>query len=409
MIHELGRDAVRGIMKRAVGPVTVIAGLTFLTMFNLTFIVPSLKEVIIDRYDSTATMASLFVTVEMVAYIIFGVIWGALSDKRGERKVFIVVGFFGSALLYYAMSAAPDVTTMLALRFAQGSLTVMAWSLLMTMALDLAHADKYGAVMGIVGTGLALGIGLGAPIGGLVGDLGPLYPLYVASALFLFAAVLALLYVKDVPIKMKPESLATALRFISRDRNVIPPFLFGFAERFSAGYLVFLVPLYLAYEFEAGPSVRGMYLAAFLLPFAMLQYPFGKLSDRHGRKQMLVAGGFAYAVMIGFLGYSGQAGMVILMAASGAVAAMLLPASLGLLGDLAPKGERATYMGGFNALGSLGFAVAPPLATVLSEWSGYPAALAVGGAIIGVTVVLSVPFLGGMRPRAQECARGKPL
>lgn len=409
MIHELSRDAVYGTMKKATRSVAVIAGLTFLTMFNLTFIVPSLKEVIIDRYDSTATMASLFVTVEMAAYIIFGVVWGALSDKRGERKVFIVAGFMGSALLYYAMSLAPDVTTLLALRFVQGALTVMAWSLLMTMALDLAQGNKYGAVMGVVGTGLALGIGLGAPIGGLVGDLGPLYPLYVASALFLVAAVLASVQVKDVPIRNKPESIATALRFISKDRRVVPPFMFGFAERFSAGYLVFLVPLYLAYEYDAVPSVRGMYLAAFLLPFALPQYPFGKLSDRHGRSLMLVAGGIAYAVMIGFLGYAGQLGMVILMASSGAVAAMLLPASLGLLGDLAPKGERATYMGGFNALGSLGFAVAPPLATALSDWSGYPAALAIGGAIIGLTVLLSIPFLEGVRTRSQERARGKPL
>lgn len=386
-------------------PVVVIAGLTFLAMFNQTFITPSLKEVIIDRYDSTATMASLFVTVEMVAYIIFGVIWGALSDKRGERRIFIVVGFFGSALLYYTMSLAPDVTTLLALRFVQGALTVMAWSLLMTLALDIAHADRYGAVMGVVGTGLALGIGFGAPIGGFIGDFGPLYPLYAASALFIFAGALALVFLKDVPIRNKPESFTAALRVVAKDRRVLPPFMFGFLERFSAGYLVFLLPLYLAYEFDAEPSVRGMYLAAFLLPFALLQYPFGRLSDKHGRRRMLIVGGFTYAVMIALLGYVGQAGMALLMASSGAVAAMLLPASLGLLGDLAPKGERATYMGGFNALGSLGFAVAPPLAITLAESGGYPAALAIGGAFIGLTVAASVPFLKEQSRRTRTDAR----
>ncbi|MGD9963338.1 MAG: MFS transporter [Thermoplasmata archaeon] len=381
-------------------PVTVIAGLIFLAMFNQTFIVPSLKEVIIDRYDSTATMASLFVTVEMIAYMIFGVVWGAVSDKRGERRIFIVTGFFGSALLYYTMSLAPDVTTLLALRFVQGALTVMAWSLLMTLALDIAHARKYGAVMGAVGTGLALGIGFGAPVGGLVGNLGPLYPLYAASALFIVAGALALVFLEDAPIRNKPESVATALRFVAKDRRVLPPFIFGFVERFSAGYLVFLLPLYLAYEFGAEPSTRGMYLAAFLLPFALLQYPFGKLSDKHGRKQMLIIGGLAYAVMVGMLGYVGQAGIVILMISSGAVAAMLLPASLGLLGDLTPKGEHATYMGGFNALGSLGFAIAPPLATTLAEWGGYPAALAIGGVLVGLAILSSVPFLRETQGRA---------
>ncbi len=393
-------------MKKETRPIVVIAGLTFIAMFNLTFIVPSLKEFIIDGYGSTQTVASLFVTVEMVAYIIFGVVWGAVSDMRGERRIFIVIGFFGSALLYYTMSLAPTVGVLLALRFVQGALTVMAWSLLMTIALDMAHTHSYGAAMGIVGSGLALGIGFGAPIGGLVGDIGPLYPLYVASALFVAAAVAAFLFVKDVPIRNKPESIVDSIRCVAKDRRVLPPLLFGFAERFSAGYLVFLLPLYLAYEFGAEPSERGMYLAAFLIPFALLQYPFGKLSDRHSRVWMLAVGGFAYAAMLAFLGYVGQAGMVVLMMSSGTVAAMLLPASLGLLGDLAPRGEHATYMGGFNAMGSLGFAVAPPLATVLSEWAGYPASLAAGGAIVAATVALSLPFMRWTaergRPRAHR-------
>lgn len=391
-------------MKKETRPIVVIAGLTFLAMFNLTFIVPSLKEFIIDGYGSTQTVASLFVTVEMVAYIIFGVVWGAVSDMRGERRIFIVIGFFGSALLYYTMSLAPTVEVLLALRFVQGALTVMAWSLLMTIALDIAHTHSYGAAMGIVGSGLALGIGFGAPIGGLVGDIGPLYPLYVASALFVAAAVAAFVFVKDVPIRNKPESIVDSIRCVAKDRRVLPPLLFGFAERFSAGYLVFLLPLYLAYEFGAEPSERGMYLAAFLIPFALLQYPFGKLSDRHSRVWMLAVGGFAYAAMLAFLGYVGQAGMVVLMMSSGTVAAMLLPASLGLLGDLAPKGEHATYMGGFNAMGSLGFAVAPPLATVLSEWAGYPASLAAGGAIVAATVALSLPFMRWTSERARPRA-----
>jgi MFS family permease len=181
----------------------------------------------------------------------------------------------------------------------------------------------------------------------------------------------------------------------------LPPFLFAFAERFSAGYLVILLPLFLAYEFGAEPSTRGLYLAAFLLPFALLQYLFGRFSDKRGRARMLVTCGLAYAVVFGALGYASEAGMLILMVISGALAATLLPASLGLLGDIAPKGERATYMGGFNALGSLGFAVAPPLAAALSEWVGYPAALVAGGLIIGTTVALSIPFLRAV-PRSDR-------
>jgi len=59
----------------------------------------------------------------------------------------------------------------------------------------------------------------------------------------LVAAALALILIKDVPIRSKPESIVVAVRFIMRDRRVVPSFLFSFAERFSAGYLVFMANL----------------------------------------------------------------------------------------------------------------------------------------------------------------------
>jgi MFS family permease len=210
---------------------------------------------------------------------------------------------------------------------------------------------------------------------------------------FVLATVLAVMLLKDIPIRNKPESITSAIRYVAEDRRVLAPLLYSFAERFSAGFLVMLLPLYMADEFGSEPSVRGMYLAAFLIPFALFQYPFGKISDRYGRIWMLVVGGIAYAVMLSMLGYVDMGPMLILMIVSGVFAAMILPASLAILGEMAPKGEHATYMGGFNAFGSLGFALAPPLATMLSVELGYDHAFAAGGLIIAATVVASLIIL----------------
>jgi MFS family permease len=380
-------------MKRTEGRIWLLASLVFLCMFNLTFIVPSVKELIVDRFDASTTQASLFVTVEMVAYIIFGMIWGAVSDKRGERRVFIAMGFLGSSLIYYTMSLAPDLVTLLLLRFVQGALTVMAWSLLMTLALDTASKERYGASMGVVGTGLALGLGFGAPVGGFLAGYGTLVPLYGASALFLLATAITVVFVKDAPIEHRTESIVRAMVLALRRREVLPPYLYSFAERFSAGFLVLLFPLFMADEFGASPQIRGMYLAAFLLPFALLQYPFGKLSDRRGRFVMLVGGGIAYAAMFAVIGMMDEGFLAPVMIVCGLFAAMILPASLALIGDVATDRERATFMGGFNAVGSLGFALGPLLAAYFSEAFGYPSAFLLGGAVICVTVLASIPLL----------------
>ena len=208
---------------RAVGGLAV---LVFVCMFNLTFIVPSVKELIMDRFDASISEASLFVSVEMVAYILFAMVWGALSDKRGERRVFITIGFLGSAVLYYTMTLAPDLTSLLCLRFAQGSMTVMSWSLIMTIVLDTVDRKDYGASMGLVGTGLALGLGFGAPIGGALGGIDVLLPLYAASAMFLAAAAMSLVFIQDRPITHRTESIIRAIMLAMRNRRVVAPYLF---------------------------------------------------------------------------------------------------------------------------------------------------------------------------------------
>jgi len=396
-------------MKPAQRTLVMFAVLVFVCMFNLTLIVPSVKELIIDRFDASATEASLFVTVEMVAYIVFGMVWGALSDRRGERRVFVVMGFLGSAVLYYTMSLAPSLATLLFVRFCQGAMTVMAWSLIMTLVLDMTDRRQYGASMGVVGTGLALGLGLGAPIGGILGETDVLLPLYAASGLFVICTAVALVVVKDVPITHKPESILRALAIAATDRRALPPYLFSFAERFSAGFLVLLFPLYLADQFGSSPGERGMYLAAFLIPFAIMQYPFGRVSDVRGRRTMLVVGGFAYASLFAAIGLLDKSSAAVVMVACGVLAAMLLPASLALLGDIAPRGEHASFMGGFNAFGSLGFAAGPLLAATLSDSADYGAAFILGGLTVLSAILISIPLLLRMElPEDRVYAKPRP-
>jgi len=365
----------------------------FLCMFNQTFVVPSIKEIVIDRFGASTTEASLFVSVEMVAYIIFAVIWGAISDRTGKRKGLIVIGLLGSSALYFAMSQADSLAILLGMRFAQGAFTVMSWSLVMTMALDITDRKEYGASMGVLGTGLALGLGLGAPIGGIAGDHGALLPLYLASANYLVGAVLAIALISDHPTAKTHASIKKALLKLAKDRRIAAPYIFSFAERFSSGYFVILLPLYMAHEFDASPSERGMFMGAFLLAFAFLQYPFGKLSDRRGRGWMLVGGGVAYAAMFAAVGTLDETILLVAMVACGTLAAMLFPASLALLGDVCSREERATVMGGFNAIGSVGFAVGPLMAAVLADAYGYASSFMWGGAVIALCVIISFPFL----------------
>ena len=209
----------------------------------------------------------------------------------------------------------------------------------------------------------------------------------------LIPLAMSLVVVKDLPIAHRTESIVRAMSLALRNRRVVAPYLFAFSERFSAGFLVLLFPIFLADEFGASPQDRGLYLAAFLIPFALLQYPLGRLSDVRGRRAMLILGGLAYAGLFATLGLLDIDLIPVFMVGCGALAAMLLPVSMALIGSVAGKSEKATFMGGFNSMGSLGFALGPILAAVFYEEFGHRFAFLLGGAIVCITVAASIPFL----------------
>lgn len=74
-----------------------------------------------------------------------------------------------------------------------------------------------------------------------------------------------------------------------------------FLEWLGATAVLPLLPLYLRQK-GATPSTTGIVMASFFIAGVLLQYPAGKISDRYGRKPVLIAGLGAYALAcLGFL------------------------------------------------------------------------------------------------------------
>jgi len=376
-----------------------IALLVFAATFTLTLIAPSVKELVVDTYGVDEAVGSLFISLEVLAYVIFAVIWGAVSDYAGRRRPFIVFGFAGSALLYLCMASAGSLPLLFVLRFAQGAVTVAAWSLLMSLAMDLAPRERYGRAMGVLGAALGVGMAAGAPIGGLIADeWGHSAPLLAAAALFAVSAVASLGLREVAGEKRRPDSVVSALRTLFRRKALAIPYAYAFVDRFTMGFFVYVFPLYVATALDASAGMRGMYLAMFLIPFALLQYPAGRLSDRIGRVIPLVGGSVAYGVAVMAVGFapmtaSGEMLTTICMVAAGVTAAFMYPPSMSLVGDISVKGERGVAMGGFNLFGSLGFVVGPAIGGMVVVAAGYPQAFLVAGAAELAVALVTLYFL----------------
>jgi len=364
------------------------------SMLNLTLIVAGLKELVIDELGGTARDASLFFSIEMVAYILFAPVWGLLSDRIGKRKPLVVAGFLLTAPMYAAYAAVTSVPALLTLRFFQGAFSVMGWSTLMAMVLDQPDEKRRGRYMGLMGGALILGVSLGAPIGGyLTRHLGARAPLECAAALFLLIGLGATALREDHRVRAHTP-VGEILGTLRRQPRLLVPFLFHFVDRYTVGFFIVLFPLYLGSLGVSDAAVRGRYLAFFLFPFALLQYWTGRLSERIGTMPPLFFGSLAYGIVLCAVGYADLQSLWFVMVALGILASIMFPPAITLTGELSDRQTRGSAMGGFNLAGSLGFAIGPIVGAWAHAARGFGFAFVVAGAIEIAAVLLAALVVG---------------
>ena len=342
-----------------------------------------------------------FLVAEFGAFVSFAVVWGAASDALGRRVPLIVAGALGGATSYLALAAVPGLglgfRAALVVRVVGGALTIGAFSLAITSLMDLRGGN--GRNMGAAGTAIGLGAAVGSVVGGALAELDPFYPVYAGAAVLAGAGLLAAT-VDDSAATPERSGAgerddAGFRRVLSRartTRGLLVPLAFGFVDRLTAGFFA-LVGVYYFQDPEAfGLSAvgAGATLALFFVPFALLQSPFGSLSDRVGRFMPVVVGSVAYGVVTVGVGvapiYPLAAGLMVLVGVCGA---LMAPATMALVTDLVEPEARGAAMGLFNVFGSLGFLAGFLVGGSATEAFGYtPAFLAVGGLELAIALAL---------------------
>jgi MFS family permease len=359
-----------------------------------------------------------FLAAEFGASVVFVVVWGVVSDAVGRRAPLVVLGAVGGALGYATLAVLPGLAlpfeVALLVRLLQGATTIGAFSLAVTMLMDL--GGGHGRNMGAAGIAIGGGTALGAPLGGQLYEVGTLVPLVVASGLFVVAALLAT-RVRDrvpggtadaasAPPTPDAETSATGpgtvgrgtvraiVADVSRRPVLLVPYAFGFVDRMTAGFFALVGTFYFREVFELSPGATGLLLACFFAPFALFQYPFGKLSDRIGRLGPVLVGSSVYGVAVVGVGLAPTVPLAaVAMLAVGVVGALMAPATMALVTDLAAPAGRATAMAGFNVFGSLGFLAGVLVGGGVAGEFGYLAAFLVAGGVELLVVAATLPAL----------------
>jgi MFS family permease len=256
--------------------------------------------------------------------------------------------------------------------------------------------------MGMVGAGLTLGVAVGAMAGGLLGRTDPLRPLQVGAAVAAAGSVLAwFLLVEAGPDARERPGLRAIVAMLRRHPLLLAPLAFSFVDRFTVGFYTTTFSLYLSGVHGLSARHIGILIFVFMLPFAILSYPFGRLSERRSPVAFVCLGSLAYGIGTAFVAHAPVPLLPGLMVSLGVASAVMFVPSLVLTTRIAPEAIRGTALGAFNALGSLGFIIGPAVGglvsdsvAAVSDWTtGYRVAFAVAGASQIACVAATLPFL----------------
>jgi MFS family permease len=176
----------------------------------------------------------------------------------------------------------------------------------------------------------------------------------------------------------------------------------------GVGIIAPILPLY-AKTFAASGVSIGLVFSAFSLSRSLLSPLVGRLSDRVGRKRILIIGlaGYAVVSLLYTLAMNlWQLGLFRLL--QGAASVMVTPIAQAYIGDLTPPGKEGRYMNFFYSSMFLGMALGPFLGGGLSSLSSYHTAFYVMGALSILALLLvssTVPADHGRNGRSHNRAR----
>lgn len=174
------------------------------------------------------------------------------------------------------------------------------------------------------------------------------------------------------------------------------------------GLIIPIMPQFLG-TFGVAGSALGLLIAIFSLAQFLFSPFSGNLSDKYGRKRIIIFGLIVYG--LSQLGFSLSTELWMLYVArffSGLGAAFIIPPTMAFVADITSLENRGRGMGLLGASMSLGFMVGPGIGGFLSKISLYfPFYFAASAAI--VAAVVSLFFLPNPKPVLQGTATNENL
>lgn len=380
-----------------------------LDMFALGVIIPVLPKLIEDfmggNTAKAATIYGVFGTVWALMQFIFSPILGSLSDRFGRRKV-ILLSNVGLGLDYVFMALAPTIGWLFIGRIISG-ITAASVSTAGAYIADVTPPEQRAAKFGLLGAAFGFGFVVGPALGGVLGDIDPRLPFWVAAGFSLANAMYGLFVLPEsLPVEKRSAfswrkaNPMGALRLLRSHRELWGLASVGFLSNLAHVALPATAVLYMGYRYGWNTKQVGMLLAAVGVCQIIVQAGLvGRAVKRFGPRRTMVIGLVGGAV--GFL-IQGLASTppvyisgVLIMSTWGFLNPALQASMTRLVGPSDQgqlQGANASLLGVANMIGPLVFTQVFSMFIAHREWHVPGAAFLLSAALLiaGIVLVLRV-------------------
>jgi MFS family permease len=362
---------------------------------------------------SSTTLVVSFIVSFGVVKACANLVSGQLADAWGRKQV-LVLGWLVGLPVPFMIIWAPSWGWIIAANALLGINQGLAWSMTVIMKIDLVGPKSRGLAVGLNEFAGYLAVGVTAFLTGYLASkygLRPV-PIYLGVAYAVLGTALSILLVQDTREHVRLETAAHTQQsapisfreiFVLtsfKNRNLFAASQAGLVNNLNDGMSWGIFPLFFA-SFGLHVDRIGILKAVYPVTWGILQIATGPLSDRWGRKGLIVAGMWVQAAGLFLTAATSHfewwlVGSLLL----GLGTAMVYPSLIAAVSDASHPSWRARSLSVYRFWRDLGYAIGALAAGLIADLFGMVWAIGMIGALTflsGVVVAVAMEDRPGAR------------
>jgi len=354
----MNKDKQNQIFKGITKNIFILGLVSLFTDLSSQMVFPLIPLFLITVLGTGAYAVGIVEGAAETAASLLKVISGYWSDKIKKRKPFVLFGYSLSSITKPLFAFANIWSFVLFIRVVErigkGLRTAPRDAIVAESCDESVRGKAYGLHRAMDGIGSVLGAILAFLLLPVLGYRNIFLLAFIPSII----AVLVILFIKEKNTPAKKETRETSIKLSFKELSMNLRLFIIVSSIFALGHFGYAFLLLRAKDIGLADNIAILLYVIFYIVYTICIIPFGILSDKIGRKPILIMGYLVFAITsIGLIFISNIYGILLFFVIYGIFYAMIDGVQRAFIVDLAPKHLKATALGAFHT--SIGLVALP--------------------------------------------------